>query len=109
MAQFSKDTYLFFKLSRSKSKTPIIIFIYCAKVFKVLVNIVVILKISLRLQILGLLALADCLRLRVCVTFWCRPTQRRAQHYTNLSPTEFQKEIICSLLPILMQHCSLTA
>src|SRR6218665_1900952 len=25
MAQFSKDTYLFFKLSRSKSKTPIII------------------------------------------------------------------------------------
>src|SRR6218665_2531248 len=41
MAQFSKDTYLFFKLSRSKSKTPIIIFIYCAKVFKVLVNIVV--------------------------------------------------------------------
>src|SRR6218665_4034987 len=69
MAQFSKDTYLFLKLSRSKSKTPIIIFIYCAKVFKVLVNIVVILQISLRVQLLGLLALADCLRLRVCVTF----------------------------------------
>src|SRR6218665_1629843 len=44
MAQFSKDTYLFLKLSRSKSKTPIIIFIYCAKVFKVLGNIVVIIN-----------------------------------------------------------------
>src|SRR6218665_324311 len=29
MAQFSKDTYLFFKLSRSKSKTPIIIYLLC--------------------------------------------------------------------------------
>src|SRR6218665_1043698 len=107
MAQFSKDTYLFLKLSRSKSKTPIIIFIYCAKVFKVLVNIVVIIIINKPTRStfgpLGSGRLPETPGMRV--TFWC--TQRRAQHYINLSPTEFQKEIICSLLPILMQHCSL--
>src|SRR6218665_1819765 len=100
MAQFSKGTY-FFKLSRSKSKTPIIIiFIYCAKVFKVLVNIVLILEISLRVQVLGLLALAD----------WYASLFGVHNAELNIYKSiahRVPNKIIFSLLPILMQHCSL--
>src|SRR6218665_1756725 len=92
MAQFSKGTYVFNYISRSKSKqdSKNNTYLLCEGVQSAGQYCSNIIKKSLPVQLLGLLALADCRRLRVCVTFWCRPTQRRAQHNINLSPTEFQ-------------------
>src|SRR6218665_1473945 len=86
MAQFSKDTYLFFKLRRSKSKTPIIIFIYCAKVFKVLVNIVVSLPPFNFLSLLiGSGRLPESPGMRHFLVY-----TTQSSTYINLSPTVFQ-------------------
>src|SRR6218665_3534450 len=88
MAQFSKDTYLFFKLSRSKSKTPIIIFLLlCEGVQSAgqygsnIIN-----KPTLpTFGPLGSGRLPETPgRVGLCVTFWC--TQRRAQHIEIYRP-----------------------
>src|SRR6218665_2172209 len=110
MAQFSKETYLFFKLSRSKSKTPIIIFIYCAKVFKVMVNMVysnIINKPTLStFGPLGSGRLPETPSMPHASLFGVHNAVLNI--YKSIAH-RVPNKIIFSLLPILMQHCSLTA